>query len=98
MYVARTSSIGSLAARSVQRPSSIFASIALVALGMRPTVWGESRRGVIRRWNIGWNLLEPALTARTVVICEGTHDDAVLTALAERLDREHGVALLSAYR
>jgi hypothetical protein len=36
--------------------------------------------------------LLPAMTARAVVICEGTHDSAGLGALAERLDREQGVA------
>jgi putative ATP-dependent endonuclease of the OLD family len=41
--------------------------------------------------------LLPAMTARAVGVCEGTHDSATLTALAERLDREHGVAPPSAY-
>jgi putative ATP-dependent endonuclease of the OLD family len=41
--------------------------------------------------------LLPAMTARAVAVCEGTHDSAALTALAERLDREHGVAPPSAY-
>jgi hypothetical protein len=42
--------------------------------------------------------LLPAMTARAVAVCEGTHDSAALTALAERLDRERGVAPPSAHR
>jgi putative ATP-dependent endonuclease of OLD family len=42
--------------------------------------------------------LLPAMTARAVVVCEGTHDSAGLGALADRLDREQGVAPPAAYR
>ena len=38
------------------------------------------------------------MTARAVVVCEGTHDSAGLGALAERLDREQDIAPPSAYR
>ena len=41
--------------------------------------------------------LLPAMTARAVVVCEGTHDSAGLGALADRLDREQGVAPPAAY-
>jgi putative ATP-dependent endonuclease of the OLD family len=41
--------------------------------------------------------LLPAMTARAVVVCEGTHDSAGLGALADRLDREQGVAPPCAY-
>jgi hypothetical protein len=42
--------------------------------------------------------LLPAMTARAVVVCEGTHDSAGLGALADRLDREQDIAPPTAYR
>ncbi|HZD71244.1 MAG TPA: TOPRIM nucleotidyl transferase/hydrolase domain-containing protein [Actinomycetes bacterium] len=41
--------------------------------------------------------LLPAMTARTVAVLEGTHDSAGLTALAERLEGERGVAPPAAF-
>lgn len=38
-----------------------------------------------------------AMTARAVVVCEGTHDSTALDALAERLDAEQGIAPLCAF-